>query len=85
VVEHTVNLTDALLGTLIHVPTLEGEKQVKVPAGTHPMTKLRLRGLGIHSRGGDRGDLYVKIIVTYPKTLTPEQTKLIESLKKEGL
>ena len=49
------------------------------------MTKLRLRGLGIHSRGGDRGDLYVKIIVTYPKTLTKEQTKLIENLKEEGL
>jgi curved DNA-binding protein len=85
VVEHHVGLTDALLGTLIHVPTLEGEKQVKVPVGTQPHSKLRLRGLGIHSRGGDRGDLYVKIIVTYPKTLTPEQIKLIESLKKEGL
>jgi curved DNA-binding protein len=85
IVEHTVNLTDALLGTPIHVPTLEGEKQVKVPAGTHPMTKLRLRGLGVHSRGGDRGDLYVKIIVTYPKTLTTEQIKLIEKLKEQGL
>jgi curved DNA-binding protein len=85
VVEHKVGLTDALLGTLIHVPTLEGEKQVKVPTGTHPMTKLRLRGLGMHSRGGDRGDLYVKIIVTYPKSLTPDQIKLIESLKELGL
>jgi len=85
VVEHHVSLTDALLGALIHVPTLEGEKQVKVPAGTQPLSKLRLRGLGVHSRGGDRGDLYVKIIVTYPKTLTPEQTTLIESLKEHGL
>ncbi len=85
VVEHSVNLTDALLGTIIHVPTLEGEKQVKVPAGTQSHTKLRLRGLGIHSRGGDRGDQFVKIIVTLPKSLTPEQTKLIESLKENGL
>lgn len=85
VVERTVNLTDALLGIIIQVPTLEGEKQVKVPAGTQPFTKLRLRGLGMHSRGGDQGDLFVKIVVTYPKTLTPEQIKLIESLKEEGL
>jgi curved DNA-binding protein len=85
VVEHTVNLTDALLGTIIQVPTLEGEKQVKVPAGTQPMTRLRLRGLGMHSRGGDRGDQYVKIIVGYPKSLTPEQAELIESLKEQGL
>jgi curved DNA-binding protein len=85
VVEHTVSLTDALLGAIIHVPTLEGEKQVKIPAGTQPLTKLRLRGLGIHSRSKDRGDQFVKIIVTYPKTLTPEQIKLIESLKEQGL
>ena len=85
VVEHTVNLTDALLGATIQVQTLEGEKQVKIPAGTQPLTKLRLRGLGIHSRRGDRGDQFVKIIVNLPKTLTPEQNELIESLKKEGL
>jgi len=85
VVEHTVSLTDALLGTLIQVPTLEGEKQVKVPVGTQPLTKLRLRGLGIHSRGGGRGDQFVKINVTIPKSLTPEQVKLIESLKEQGL
>jgi curved DNA-binding protein len=85
VVEHTVNLTDALLGVTIKVPTLEGEKQVKVPGGTQPLSKLRLRGLGVHSRSGDRGDQYVKIIVTYPKSLTPEQIKLIGSLREQGL
>lgn len=82
VVEHEVNLTDALLGTTIQVPTLEGPKQVKVPSGTQPLTKLRLRGIGIHSRGGDRGDQYVRILVDLPKTLTPEQTKLIETLEE---
>ena len=86
VVEHKVSLTDALLGTVIKVPTLEGEKQVKVPAGTQPLTKLRLRGLGMpHRRGGGRGDQFVKIIVNLPKSLTPEQSQLIESLKEQGL
>ena len=86
VVEHTVSLTDALLGAVIKVPTLEGEKQVKVPAGTQPLTKLRLRGLGMpHSRGGGRGDQYVRILVSLPKTLTPEQSKLIKTLKEQGL
>ena len=80
-----MNLTDALLGTLIQVPTLEGEKQVKVPAGTQPLTRLRLRGLGIHRRSGKPGDLYVKIIVNLPKALTPEQAELIETLKEQGL
>lgn len=85
VVEHPVNLTDALLGAIIQVPTLEGEKQVKVPAGTQSHTKLRLRGLGVHTRSGKKGDQFVKIIVSLPKTLTPEQTKLIETLKEWGL
>lgn len=85
VVEHEVNLTDALLGTTIQVPTLEGPKKVKVPSGTQPLTKLRLREIGIHSRGGDRGDQYVIILVNLPKTLTPDQTKLIEILKEQGL
>lgn len=85
VVERTVNMTDALLGTVIKVPTLEGEKQVKVPAGTQPLTRLRLRGLGVHRRSGDRGDQFVKIIVNLPKTLTAEQSKLIETLKEQGL
>ena len=85
VVDHAVGMTDALLGTIIQVPTLEGEKQVKVPAGTQSHTKLRLRGLGVHSRGGDRGDQFVRILVHLPKTLTPEQTKLIETLKEQGL
>ncbi len=85
VIEYPVNLSDALLGTTIQVPTLEGEKQVKVPAGTQPLTKLRLRGLGIQNRRGKRGDHIVKILVNLPKTLTPEQSKLIESLKEQGL
>jgi len=85
VAEHHVSLTDALLGALIQVPTLEGEKQVKVPAGTQSHSKLRLRGLGIESRGGDRGDHFVKIIISYPKALTPEQIKLIETLRDSGL
>ncbi|NIQ02386.1 MAG: DnaJ domain-containing protein [Nitrospinaceae bacterium] len=84
-VEHKVGLSDALLGTTIQVPTLEGEKQVKVPAGTQPGGKLRLKGLGIPLRGGGRGDQIVKIVVTYPKELTPHQVKLMEDLRKSGL
>ncbi len=38
-----------------------------------------------HSRGKGRGDQFVKIVVNLPKTLTPEQIELIESLKEQGL
>jgi len=86
VVDHTIKLSDALLGTTIQVPTLYGEKQVKVPMGTQPQTKLRLKGLGIPSVSGkSKGDQIVRIQVTYPDTLSGEQKKLIEKIKESGL
>lgn len=85
VVEHTIGLTDALLGTTIQVPTLEGIKQVKVPAGTQPNAKLRLKGLGIKFKDGARGDQIVKIKVKFPKELTSKQKELVQKLKESGL
>lgn len=83
-VEQTIGLTDALLGTTIEVPTLEGAKQVKVPAGTQPNSKLRLKELGVRANG-KRGDQLVKIKVALPKELTDEQKDLIQKVKEAGL
>ena len=81
-----IKVTEALLGTTAEVPTLEGLKKLKIPAGTHDHSKLRMKGLGIpHSGGAPRGDHMVRVLVRYPKTLTPEQIELIEGLKESGL
>ncbi|MCX5895720.1 MAG: DnaJ domain-containing protein [Proteobacteria bacterium] len=86
IIEQKIKLTEALLGTTIEVPTLNGTKSVKVPAGVQSQTRLRLKGCGIpHFKGGGQGDAYVKIIFSIPKHLTPHQKKLIESLAEEGL
>ena len=85
-VDHTIKLTDALLGTTIQVPTLYGEKQVKVPMGTQPQTKLRLKALGVPAvNGKSKGDQFVRIQVTYPDKLSDEQKELIETIKESGL
>ena len=74
------------LGTTAEVPTLEGPKKLKIPAGTADHSKLRMKGLGIgHGAGTGRGDQMVRVLVRYPKTLTPEQIALVEDLKKTGL
>lgn len=74
------------LGTTIDVPTLDSPKRVKVPAGMQPGQKIRLRGYGIAARGKKpAGDLYAVIEVAVPKTLTPEQKKLLEQLKHHNL
>jgi curved DNA-binding protein len=74
------------LGISLDVPTLEGDKRIKVPAGIKPGTKIRLKGCGIKSLGSNaKGDLYVKIGVHIPETLNGEQKKLVEELAEKGL
>jgi len=82
-----IKLTDAILGTTIPTPTIEGKAlSLKVPPGTRHKTKMRLAGLGLpRMNGGQKGDLYVTILVSMPKSLTPSQKKLIDELAAEGL
>jgi curved DNA-binding protein len=86
VVEKEIAFSEAVLGTTIEVPTLEGMKKVKVPPGTQTHTKLRLKGLGLpHFQGEGRGDEFVKVIVKVPKRVSEKSKKLIEELAREGL
>ncbi len=71
----------AALGAEITVPTLEGQQQLKVPAGTQTGTVFRLKGHGMPVLGGrGRGELFVSVTVVTPTTLTREQRKLLEQL-----
>ena len=81
-----VRFSEAGLGGSIEVPTMEGTKRVKIPAGIQTGTKVRLKGLGFHQAGKkERGDLYVRIGVKVPEKLTPRQRELLEQLAGEGL
>lgn len=85
-VEREIRYTDAALGTTIEVPTLEGSKRVKVPAGIQPGTKIRLKGFGIaHMGKTSKGDLFVKVNVKVPGQLTASQKKLVEELAATGI
>jgi curved DNA-binding protein len=85
-VERSIPFSAACQGVSLDVPTLEGDKRIKVPAGIQPGTKIRLKGCGIKSLGSNaKGDLYVKIAVHIPESLTAEQKKLIEELARKGL
>jgi len=85
-VDRTIPFSSACLGTTLDVPTLEGDKRIKVPAGMQPGTKIRLKGCGIKPLGSNaKGDLYVKVAVRVPETLNAEQKRLVEELGKLGL
>jgi curved DNA-binding protein len=86
IVEKEINFSEAVLGTTIEVPTLEGMKKVKVPPGTQSHTKMRLKGLGMpHFQGEGKGDEYVKVIVRIPKKVSEKSRGLIQDLAKEGI
>jgi curved DNA-binding protein len=85
-IDQEIRFSEASLGTTIEVPTLNGIKKVKIPAGTSGNTKLRLKGQGIpHLKGRGKGDAYVRIVIKVPKKLTSKQKELVEGLAKEGL
>ena len=67
----------------MRVPTLEGEREIRIPAGIQPGTVLRLRDLGFpHLRGGGRGDQLVIVQVEIPRNLSEEQRALFHQLGK---
>jgi curved DNA-binding protein len=86
VADKEIKISDAVLGTSIEVPTLEGNKKIKVAPGTQSNSRIRLKGFGLpRLQGGGKGDQLVRVLIKYPKNLTGGQKKLIEDLKKEGL
>jgi curved DNA-binding protein len=82
-----IPFSQACLGTQVEVVSLEGKKfKVKVPPGTGCDAKLRVKGHGL-PRGlmGERGDIYVRINVDVPSTLSEEQKDTVQRLADMGL
>jgi molecular chaperone DnaJ len=76
-----VTFAQAALGADIKVKTLDGEEDLKVPAGTQTGTVFRVKGHGMPNLGGrGKGDLFVAVTLMTPKTLSKEQRKLLEQL-----
>jgi len=73
--------TEAMLGTELSVPTLEGEREVTVPPGTQPGAEEVLRGAGLPRLGGRRrGNQRVVFNVVVPANLSEEQREIAERL-----
>ncbi len=75
-----ISFTQATLGDEIDVPLIQGKATLKIPAGTQTETVLRLKGKGMPSLDGGRGDQLVKVHVEIPTKLTKKQKDLIKQL-----
>lgn len=75
----------AALGGEATFPTLHGDVKCKIPAGTQSGSKIRLRGKGIIKTDGTApGDEYVEIQILVPKTLNPEERRILEQFAAAG-
>ncbi|THB68055.1 MAG: J domain-containing protein [Desulfovibrio sp.] len=70
---------EAVLGTKVRVPTLDGEVDMKVPAGSDSGRKMRIKSKGLGA-GPKRGDQYVRIVIKTPDKLSSEEKKLWKQL-----
>jgi molecular chaperone DnaJ len=82
-VEVPITVVEATRGGTVEVPTLDGTKKIRVPAGTADGSVQRLRGEGpAKLSGGGRGDIHYRFKVEIPKSLTKEQQEALDELSK---
>ncbi|CAB4363681.1 MAG: molecular chaperone DnaJ [Actinobacteria bacterium] len=76
-----VSIAQASLGTRFTLPTLDGDEEIVVPAGTQPGREFVLRQRGVpRLQGRGRGDLKVRVQVQVPTKLTEFETELLKKL-----
>jgi molecular chaperone DnaJ len=82
-VEVPLSVPEALRGAVVEVPTLNGSKRLRVPAGTKHGTVQRLRGEGPSRLGGKgRGDIRYRFVIDVPTKLSPEQEAAVDRLSE---
>ena len=82
--EIDVSYAQAALGDTVSVPSLDGDIEVDIEAGTQPGDTTTLRGKGVpHVDRNGRGNLVVSWRVVVPKKLTPKQEELLKQLAAE--
>jgi len=80
-VDVPITIVEAIKGATVEVPTLSGSKRIRVPAGTQHGTVQRLRGEGPPRLGGKgRGDVHYRLVVEVPRTLSKEQSEVVDEL-----
>ncbi|MPZ54220.1 MAG: molecular chaperone DnaJ [Acidimicrobiia bacterium] len=75
-----LSISEAVLGTKLSVPTLNGTVKLKIPAGTSSGRTFRVRGRGVKPARGKTGDLLVTVDVQIPSKPSKDEKKLFEQL-----
>jgi molecular chaperone DnaJ len=80
-----LSFPQAALGTTVKSPSIDGDIEVEIPAGTQSGDTVTLRGKGLpRLQGRGAGDLVVHLKLVVPKTLTPEQEQALRAFASAG-
>lgn len=84
VTQHEISMTQAALGDIADIETVDGVVKLKIPEGTQPNALIRIKGKGVpHVRGSGRGDQYVQIKIHVPTRLSAKQKELLREFEEE--
>jgi len=78
--EETLDYVDAVLGTKLEVETINGKKEVEVPALTKNGCVIKMDGCGVNNKG--KGDQFVTILVKIPDKISDKEKELLEQIKQ---
>lgn len=83
VYELHISFPDAVFGTNLEVPTIDGRAKIKIPPGTQSGKIFRLKGKGFPAVNSyEKGDQLVHVNVWTPQTVSPEEKTMLEKLSK---
>ncbi len=79
-IELPVSYPEAALGATVAVPTLDGTTKIKIPAGTHSGTTMKVSGKGVETDSGT-GDLLVHVMIAVHPDPSPEERQALAALR----
>lgn len=82
--EVPISVLEAYAGGKIRIPTPDGEVTLKIPPRAQSGQQLRLKGKGVHRKGKDPGDLYVRFLIRIPMGEDPVYEQAAQALDLPG-
>ena len=81
-----VDISTAVLGGKIEIPTLSGHVNMAIPPETDDGKTFRLKGMGMpdYDYPSKKGDLYVNLHIAVPKNVSPQEKELFKKLAALG-
>ena len=77
-----ITIPDAVFGTSVEVPTIDGRAKIKIPPGTQSGKIFRLKGKGFPEvQGYGKGDQLINVNIWTPQQVSPEEKAELEKMQ----